>query len=111
MTGNKMAVMNNITPGNAARVLIVDDEESQRNGLASMVSSWGFIADTAADGQDALEKLGAGPTQVLVTDLMMPRMDGFELLKRLSSQGSMPPTIVLTAFGNIETAVATMHDL
>jgi DNA-binding NtrC family response regulator len=42
---------------------------------------------------------------------MMPRMDGFELLKRLGSQNTMPPTIVLTAFGNIETAVQTMHDL
>ncbi len=41
----------------------------------------------------------------------MPRMDGFELLKRLGSQGNMPPAIVLTAFGNIETAIQTMHDL
>ncbi|HYZ85110.1 MAG TPA: sigma-54 dependent transcriptional regulator [Bryobacteraceae bacterium] len=106
-----MAAMNNVTLGNATKVLIVDDEESQRNGLASMVSSWGFIAETAADGQDALDKLSAGTTQVLVTDLMMPRMDGFELLKRLSQQGSMPPAIVLTAFGNIETAIATIHDL
>lgn len=103
--------MNNVTPGNAAKVLIVDDEESQRTGLASMVTSWGFNAETACDGQDALEKLANGATQVLVTDLMMPRMDGFELLKRLSQQGNMPPAIVLTAFGNIETAIATIHDL
>ncbi len=97
--------------GPATRVLIVDDEEYQRSGLASMVSSWGFGVETAADGQEALDKLAAGPIHVLVTDLMMPRMDGFELLKRLSSQGSNPPAIVLTAFGNIETAVQTMHDL
>src|SRR6202043_1615462 len=67
--------------------------------------------DTASDGQDALEKLNRAPVHVLVTDLMMPRMDGFELLKRLGALGSLPPTIVLTAFGNIETAVQTMHDL
>jgi DNA-binding NtrC family response regulator len=103
--------MNNVVPSASAKVLIVDDEESQRTGLASMVSSWGFAAETAVDGQDALEKLNAGTVQVLVTDLMMPRMDGFELLKRLTSQGSMPPAIVLTAFGNIETAIATIHDL
>ena len=42
---------------------------------------------------------------------MMPRMDGFELLKRLQAQGDAPPSIVLTAFGNIETAVQTVHDL
>jgi DNA-binding NtrC family response regulator len=76
-----------------------------------MITSWGFTADTANDGQDALEKLNNGPVQVLLTDLMMPRMDGFELLKRLGTQGSVPPAIVLTAFGNIETAIATIHDL
>lgn len=89
----------------------MDDEENQRTGLASMISSWGFTAETAADGVEALEKLSEIPVHVLVTDLMMPRMDGFELLRRLSSQPSMPPSIVLTAFGNIETAVATIHDL
>jgi DNA-binding NtrC family response regulator len=106
-----MTEMNNVVGPASARVLIVDDEETQRNGLASMVSSWGFTAETACDGQDAMEKLNNGTVQVLVTDLMMPRMDGFELLKRLGSQGSMPPAIVLTAFGNIETAIATIHDL
>ena len=103
--------MNNVAGSSPARVLIVDDEETQRNGLANMVTSWGFAAETATDGQDALEKLNNGAVQVLVTDLMMPRMDGFELLKRLGVQGSVPPAIVLTAFGNIETAIATIHDL
>jgi DNA-binding NtrC family response regulator len=97
--------------GSATRVLIVDDEESQRVGLASMVKAWGFTAETAADGQEALDKLSTFPAHVLVTDLMMPRMDGFELLRRLAAQGGGPPAIVVTAFGNIETAVATMHDL
>jgi DNA-binding NtrC family response regulator len=97
--------------GNATRVLIVDDEESQRIGLASMVAAWGFTAETAADGQEALDKLCTFPAHVMVTDLMMPRMDGFELLRRLGAQGGGPPAIVVTAFGNIETAIATMHDL
>jgi DNA-binding NtrC family response regulator len=103
--------MNNVVSPASARVLIVDDEETQRNGLANMVSSWNFAADTAPDGQEALERLNTGSYQVLVTDLMMPKMDGFELLKRLGAQGNMPPAIVLTAFGNIETAIATIHDL
>ncbi|HBY58315.1 MAG TPA: transcriptional regulator, partial [Solibacterales bacterium] len=93
------------------KVLIVDDEENQRTGLASMISSWGFAAETAADGVEALEKIAESAPHVIITDLMMPRLDGFELLRRLGTQGSMPPAIVLTAFGNIETAVATMHDL
>ena len=92
-------------------MLVADDEENQRAGLAKMIQSWGFAVETAFDGQDAFEKLAQTPAHVLVTDLMMPRMDGFELLKRLGSQNTLPPTIVLTAFGNIETAVQTMHDL
>src|SRR5438270_13819363 len=96
---------NNEAETPVTRVLIVDDEEYQRAGLASMVASWGFGVETAADGQEALDKLASGQIHVMVTDLMMPRMDGFELLKRLESGGSNPPAIVLTAFGNIETAV------
>ncbi len=76
-----------------------------------MISAWGFNVETAADGQEALDKLTTFSANVIVTDLMMPRMDGFELMKRLASDGSMPPAIVLTAFGNIETAIQTMHEL
>jgi len=103
--------MGNVAALPQIRVLVADDEENQRAGLAKMIQSWDMSVDTAADGQEALEKLGQNPYHVLVTDLMMPRLDGFELLKRLAMQGTMPPTIVLTAFGNIETAVETMHDL
>src|SRR5215831_9198424 len=94
-----------------ARVLIADDEESQRAGLASVVQSWGYAVETASDGQEALDKITLRPVHVLITDLMMPRMDGMELLRRLNAQGDMPPSLVLTAFGNIETAVETVHDL
>lgn len=95
----------------ATRVLIVDDEEAQRSALAAMVSSWGFQTEMAADGVEALEALGRFPANVLVTDLMMPRMDGKTLLKELSAQGSTLPALVLTAFGNLETALETIHDL
>jgi DNA-binding NtrC family response regulator len=93
------------------RVLVADDDENQRTGLAKMIQSWGFAVETAFDGQDAWEKVNHAAPHVLITDLMMPRMDGFELLKRLGSQNILPPTIVLTAFGNIETAVQTTQDL
>ena len=92
-------------------MLVVDDEESQRTALASMLALWGYIVETAADGQEALDKLVSFRAHVIVTDLMMPRMDGHELLRRLKAQGNGPPAIVQTAFGNLETAVATIHDL
>jgi DNA-binding NtrC family response regulator len=93
------------------KVLIVDDETSQRSGLAAMVSAWGMTAQMASDGEDALVQLAAFPADVIITDLNMPGLDGFGFLQRLRDSGDMPPAIVLTAYGNIETAVKTVHEL
>ena len=93
------------------KVLIVDDESSQRTGLAAMVSAWGMTPETSADGNEALQKLNEFPADVILTDLNMPGLDGFGFLQRLRENGDMPPTIVLTAYGNIETAVKTVHEL
>jgi DNA-binding NtrC family response regulator len=95
----------------ATRVLVVDDEESQRTALASMIALWGYTVETAADGVEALDKLATFGAHVLVTDLMMPRMDGQELLRRLKAQGNGPAAIVQTAFGNLETSISVIHDL
>ena len=93
------------------KVLIVDDEASQRSGLATLVSAWGMLPETAGDGNEALLKLADFPADVILTDLNMPGLDGFGLLRRLRDSGDMPPAIVLTEFGNIETAVKTVHEL
>jgi DNA-binding NtrC family response regulator len=92
------------------RVLIVDDDADQRDLLAQTVSSWGHQVRTAADGSQAIEQLNAFPAAVMVTDLKMPGMDGFQLMHHLRAQGTLPPTIVLTGFASIETAVATVHE-
>jgi len=76
-----------------------------------MMSAWGMVAETAGDGQEALNKLVDFPADVILTDLNMPGMDGFGFLKRLQDSGEMPPTIVLTAYGSVETAVKTVHEL
>jgi DNA-binding NtrC family response regulator len=93
------------------KILIVDDEASQRSGLAAMVSAWGMTPETAAEGGQALATLADFPADVVLTDLNMPGMDGFAFLRRMRESGDMPPTIVLTAFGNMETAVRTVHEL
>ena len=76
-----------------------------------MVSAWGMYPETASDGNDALLKLNDFSPDVIITDLNMPGLDGFGFLQRLRDSGDMPPTIVLTAYGNIETAVKTVHEL
>ena len=95
----------------ATRVLVVDDEESQRTALAGMIALWGYLVETAVDGQDALDKLSSFHPQLMVTDLMMPRMDGQELLQRIKAQGGGPLAIVLTAHGSLDLAVNMVHDL
>ncbi len=97
--------------GPFVNILIVDDESSQRTGLAGMVKAWGMNAETASDGADALDKLENFQADVIVTDLNMPHMDGYGLLKALREQGDMPPTIVLTGYGNVETALRTVHEM
>jgi DNA-binding NtrC family response regulator len=93
------------------RVLVVDDEANQRTALASMIQGWGYETATACNGEEALEVLQGFDAGAVVTDLMMPGMDGSELLTRLKAQGNAPPAIVLTAFGNLETAIGLVHDL
>jgi DNA-binding NtrC family response regulator len=95
----------------ATRVLVVDDEESQRTALASMIALWGYAVETAADGHEALDMVASFGPHVIVTDLNMPRMSGQELLERLKAQGGGPPAIVQTAYGSLETALDTIHDL
>jgi len=92
-------------------ILIVDDESSQRTGLAGMVKAWGMRAETATDGEDALAKLDSFSPDVIVTDLNMPRMDGYELMRTLRERGESTPIVVVTAFGNVDTAVRTVHEM
>src|SRR6266851_1334252 len=95
----------------SARILVVDDDQEERIALSQMVSAMGYAAEMAADGEEALEKLASGHIDVLVTDLMMPRLDGFELLRNLLERGDLTPTVVLTGFGNIDHAVSIVHEL
>ena len=83
----------------SARILVVEDNAGERSDLADMVAAFGFEVATAADGREALEMLASFPANAILTDLMMPGVDGVELLKELSARGDHTPTIVLTAFG------------
>jgi DNA-binding NtrC family response regulator len=92
-------------------VLVVDDDEGQRSDMARMVASFGFDVTTAVDGQDALEKLKICSPNAILADLVMPRMDGFALLKELGARGEQIPTIILTAMGAVDQAISIVHDL
>src|SRR6202162_1468608 len=91
------------------KVLIVEDEENERTGLAELVSSWGYRAETARDGVEGLEKAGSWIPSIVVTDLKMPRMGGIELLERLGEQSQAMAVILVTAQGTIDSAVQAMR--
>jgi DNA-binding NtrC family response regulator len=86
------------------RVLIVEDEENERTGLAELVSSWGYRTDTAADGLEALEKVATFSPAIVVTDVKMPRMGGIELAERLADLSTSVAVVMVTAQKTTETA-------
>ena len=93
-----------------ASLLIADDEKNIRSGLELAFEDEGYTVVTAADGKEAWEKLQKNAIDLVITDLRMPEMDGYELLKRISAAYPTLPVIVLTGHGTIETAVETMRD-
>ena len=94
-----------------AQILIVDDDPCERSDLAAMVAAFGFEVDTASDGREALAKLSYFTADAILTDLVMPNMDGAAFLTELASRGDRTPAIVLTGFGSIEQAISFVHDL
>ena len=94
---------------NNEKVLIVEDEENERTGLAELVSSWGYSAETARDGQEGHEKVLAWSPSIVITDLKMPRLSGLELLERIAGDSQTIAVIVVTAQGTIDSAVQAMR--
>ena len=95
----------------SAHILVVDDDAQQRADLAQIVRSLGYEVTTAADGGEALSKLASVPASAILTDLVMPGMDGVALLKELAARGDRTPAVVLTGFGSIDQAISFVHDL
>jgi DNA-binding NtrC family response regulator len=86
------------------RILVVDDEAGSREGLRRLLEAWGYEAEAAASGEEALDRLRNGGPSAVITDLVMPGMSGVELLRRIQEEIPVP-VIVLSGQGTIETAV------
>ena len=93
------------------RVLVVDDDQVLRKALCGIVAEGGWETAEAGDGREALDLLATFDADVIVTDLVMPRMDGIEFLRTLRAAGDERPAIVLTGFGSLDKALSTIHDL
>ncbi len=88
-----------------ARVLVVDDEAHEREGLATLLEGWGYETATASQGLEALEKIPAFNPVVVICDLRMPDMNGMDLLRELRHSRPRPSFIMLSGQGTIEEAV------
>jgi DNA-binding NtrC family response regulator len=91
-----------------ARVLIVEDDQAARLGLAELVRAWGFTVDAAGDGQEGLEKVTTFRPSIIVSDLVMPGKSGLDLLEALGPETAQIKVILLTAQGTVETAVEAL---
>ena len=91
---------------NSARILIVDDEEEIRKTLSRHFRFDGYDVDTAANGLEALGILNQKRMEVVITDIMMPKMNGIQLLREIRNQYPMIHTIVITGYVTMENLLA-----
>lgn len=88
------------------RILVVDDDRAVRESLRRSLTFNGYTVDLAVDGVDALDKTSASRPDALVLDVMMPKLDGLEVCRRLRSTGDDLPILVLTARDSVSERVA-----
>jgi nitrogen regulation protein NR(I) len=88
-----------------ARILVADDEPNLRRVLTAILRRDGHDVTVAVDGSEALEKLGAGDIDVVITDLRMPKLDGMDVLRHAARHTPHVPVIMITAYGSVGQAV------
>ncbi len=91
-----------------ANVLIIDDNETMREGVAQVVRRMGHKICATASGSEALAIFKKSPADFVITDLKMNGMDGLEVLRRIRELDPDCPTLLMTAYGSVEAAVEAM---
>jgi DNA-binding NtrC family response regulator len=90
------------------RILIVDDDKAICDFMQSLLEKDGFVVKTLSDPTLVEDEVRAGDYHVLILDLMMPKMDGIEVLKRIRAVDSDIAVVIFTAHPNLDSAVASM---
>ncbi len=93
----------------APRVLVVDDEPKICELLETLLRKEGYLVDTALDGSAAIGKLGGSDYNLVLSDIKMPGMDGFELARRIKEMHEDLPLVVITGYATMETAVQALR--
>lgn len=87
------------------RILLAEDERSLSRAVAALLEKNHYSVDTVYDGEEALTYLETGNYDALILDIMMPKLDGLDVLRRLRQQGSSIPILILTAKSEVEDKV------
>ncbi len=87
------------------RILVVDDEEALRTVLSTELSSEGYEVSTAADGSEAIELVKDNDYDLILLDIKMPNVDGFEVLKYVKGGKPDIKVIMLTGFADLKNAI------
>jgi CheY-like chemotaxis protein len=77
-------------------LLVVEDDEVSREGLARLLQQAGYTTATAGNGQEALDYLSGGRADLVLLDMLMPVMDGWQFLRRLRQKHTSPPVVLTT---------------
>src|SRR3989475_12886972 len=85
----------------APRILLVEDEAGLRITLTDRLASEGYVVETAADGEAGLARATSGGYDLIVLDVMLPRMNGFDVCREVRQRGVTTPILMLTARGQV----------
>jgi two-component system response regulator AtoC len=91
-----------------ARILIVDDEATIRSSLQESLAADGYDVETAESGEEALARCHNNTYDLVITDLKLPGVSGLEIMQALRNQGNDTPVIMMTAYGDVDTAIGAM---
>ena|SRR3972149_3260549 len=92
------------------RIMIVDDDASIRSMLSDYFAGFGYEAVTASDGEEALRKFVPGRFDCIISDLIMPKMDGLEFLRKIKMQDSQACFLMITGYPNIDSAINAIKE-
>jgi len=92
------------------RILLVEDKDSLRRMIRRTLEGAKYTVDEATDGEEAVRKLGIARYHLVLTDLKLPKRDGFAVLKAAKEAFPQMPVIIMTAFGTIDLAVRAMKE-
>lgn len=92
-----------------ASVLLVDDEKAIRDSLKMILAEEGYTTDSAADGEEALQKIKENDFDIVISDIKMPKMDGMQLMEESAKISPQTFFIIMTAFASVNTAIEALR--